>query len=247
LSDLSDSKSRICRLGCARLGSHDLAMKITDLAPSSRPRERLLSLGVGQLSDAELLAILIRHGQKNQSALDLAHLWLASCPLPKLFGLSLKEAKKLPGLGVARFCELKAAFELGRRTVQLDLKRGQAITPTTVTELLRFELKHLSHERILLLALDCRLQLLATEVLAIGGVDGVTIKARSVVEAALKHHAQRVILAHNHPSGTREPSRADLAFTDQIRRALLLVDVELVDHFIVADGEPMSINSFMYG
>ncbi|NKI33824.1 DNA repair protein RadC [Wenzhouxiangella sp. XN79A] len=218
-------------------------MRIHDWPTGERPRERLLNEGAEALSDAELLAILLRTGTRGCSALDLARRLLAT--FDGLRGLLEAPADRLvaePGLGPAKVAQLQAAIALARRHLRARLTRGDALTsPDATRRFLRAELRHRPHEAFCALLLDTRHRVIAFRVLFHGTIDAAHVHPRVVVETALSDRAAAVIVAHNHPSGVAEPSQADLAITRRLRDALALVDIRLLDHFIVGDAEVVSL------
>ncbi len=218
-------------------------MKIADWPETERPRERLLSKGAGCLSDAELLAILLRTGAKGRSALDLARILIN-----RFGGLrGLLDAKQdqfcsAPGLGPAKYAQLQAAVELARRHLHETLTRGEPLTsPQSTRDFLRAALRDRPHEVFCALMLDTRHRVICFEELFTGTIDSAHVHPRVVVEKALESRAAAMIVAHNHPSGISEPSQADLAITRRLRDALGLVDIRLLDHFIVGDTEVTSL------
>ena len=218
-------------------------MLISELPESERPREKLLQNGAASLSDAELLALFLRTGMKGLSAIDLARRWLKDADgLRGLLGLKFADAKRLKGLGLARFAELQGALELGRRVLTAELVRNPKLNgPDSIAELVQRELRPHTHEVFACVFMDSQHRLLAFETLALGGLTEVHITPRRIVEAALKHRASGVVLAHNHPSGVREPSSSDELITRRTKQALALIDVKLIDHIIIADGPPVSM------
>jgi len=218
-------------------------MRINDWPTAERPRERLLSDGADALSDAELLAILLRTGTRGCSAPDLARRLLAR--FDGLRGLLEAPADVLvdqPGLGPAKVAQLQAAVALARRHLRARLTRGDALTsPDATRRFLRAELRHRPHEAFCALLLDTRHRVIAFRELFRGTIDAAHVHPRVVVETALAERAAAVIVAHNHPSGVAEPSQADLAITRRLRDALALVDIRLLDHFIVGDVEVVSL------
>jgi DNA repair protein RadC len=219
-------------------------MAICDWPKSERPRERLLASGAGALSDAELLAIFLRVGTRGKSAVDLARellprfdgslARLADTPAPQLAGL--------PGLGPAKAAQLAAAFELARRALGERMKTGDVLnSPAAVRDWLCLKLGQLPHESFAALWLDAQNRLLGHEELFRGSLTQTSVYPREVVKRALARNAAAAIFAHNHPSGTVEPSAADELLTKTLKEALALVEVRLLDHFIVAGGrQPLS-------
>ncbi len=219
------------------------AMHIRDWPASERPREKLLARGAAVLSDAELLAIFLGSGLRGQDAVATARQLLAEHgPLRALLERSPAELSGLPGLGPARVCQLSAALELGNRHLAAGLERGEALTdPLAAGRYFSQRLRGYQHEVFAALFLDTRHRALAFEELFRGTVDGAEVHPREVVRRALAHNAVAVIVGHNHPSGSAEPSAADRAVTTRLKQALGLVDIRLLDHFVVGDGSPVSL------
>ena len=218
-------------------------MHIRDWHAAERPRENLLARGPGALSDAELLAIFLGSGLRGRDAVETARDLLgAHGPLRALLERSAVELAGLPGLGPARACALSAALELGHRHLSADLERGAALSdPQAAGRYFAQRLRGLPHEVFAALFLDNRHRSIAFEELFRGTLDGAEVHPREVVRRALAHNAAAVIVGHNHPSGNREPSAADRAVTARLKQALSLVDLRLLDHFVIADGPPVSL------
>jgi DNA repair protein RadC len=218
-------------------------MAITDWPESERPRERLLKLGASALSDAELLAIFLRVGVRGVSAVDLARTLLGHFgSLSRLFSASASEFASIPGMGSAKYSQLQAVVELARRALREEMAAGDALSsPRAVRDYLRLTLGSLPHEVFMVLLLDAQNRLIAAVELFRGTLTQTSVHPREVVKLALAHNAAGALLAHNHPSGVAEPSRADEALTQALRQALALVDVKLLDHFIIAGAaDPLS-------
>jgi DNA repair protein RadC len=217
-------------------------MAISDWPTGERPRERLLALGPASLADAELLAILLRTGVRGKSAVDLARELLGQ------FGSvsALLEARPaslgdMPGLGSAKLAQLKAALELARRALREELASRDALSsPRAVRDYLRLQLGGREQEVFVVLLLDAQHRVIACEELFQGTLTQTSVYPREVVRCALKHNAAAVIFAHNHPSGVAEPSHADEILTRSLKSALSLVDIQVLDHFIVAGTRTMS-------
>lgn len=212
-------------------------MAITDWPAGERPRERLLALGPESLSDAELLAIYLRVGMRGKSAVDLARdlLLRFNGRLNALAEASPQELASVSGIGTAKAAQLKASFELARRALAQDMaKRDTFSAPGAVRDWLRLKLACRQHEVFLALWLDAQNRLLIADELFVGTLTQTSVYPREVVKAGLAHNAAAVILAHNHPSGVAEPSRADEMLTRSLKDALAMVDIKLLDHFIVA-------------
>lgn len=216
-------------------------MAITDWPDDQRPRERLLEQGAAALSDAELLAIFLRVGVKGMSAVDLARSLLARFDnsLARLAGATPRELTRVNGIGPAKAAQLVATLELTRRGLREELRARPALSsPGAVRDWLRLALAPLHHELFIALWLDAQNRLIADEELFRGTLTQTSVYPREVVKRALARNAAAVILAHNHPSGVAEPSAADELLTQSLKQALALVDVRIVDHFIVAGTAP---------
>lgn len=215
-------------------------MAITDWPSDERPREKLLIQGAQALSDAELLAILLRVGVRGKSAVDLARELLTHFgSLTQLFSASRTAVAGHPGMGEAKYVQLQAIMELARRSLREVLEQGVSLSsPGAVRDYLRLCLGRLPHELFAVLFLDAQNRLIRMEEMFRGTLTQASIYPREVVKQALTHNAAAVILAHNHPSGVAEPSRADEMITQALKQALSLVDVKVLDHFIVANNAP---------
>jgi len=217
-------------------------MAITDWPEGERPREKLMQKGAAALSDAELLAIFLRTGVTGQSAVDLARVLLTHFGnLTRLFAASEKEFCGIHGMGQAKYVQLQAVLEMSRRALQEEMQRGDALnSPRAVRDYLQLLLGGRQHEVFLVLFLDTQHRVIATEELFHGTLSQTSVYPREVVKRALAHNAAAVILAHNHPSGVAEPSQSDQLLTSALKQALALVDVRVLDHFIVAMGQTLS-------
>ena len=216
-------------------------MAISDWPEGERPRERLLAFGPEALSDAELLAIYLRVGVRGKSAVDLARDLLKQFDghLGALANASLENLASVSGIGTAKAAQLKASFELARRSLNQEMRARDAFSsPGAVRDWLRLRLADRPHEVFMALWLDAQNRLLQAEDLFTGTLTQTSVYPREVVKSALAHNAAAVILAHNHPSGVGEPSQADELLTRSLKDALALVDVKLLDHFIVAGNTP---------
>ena len=218
-------------------------MAIRDWPRDERPREKLLEKGAAALSDAELLAILLRTGTRGSSALDLARDVLKRFRgLRKFIAADRRRFCAVPGLGPARFAELQAAVEISRRQLTESLKAGPSLaSPRATCDFLSAKLRDLEHEVFCCLYLDKRHRLIEYEELFRGTIDGASVHPREIVKLALQRNSAAVIVAHNHPSGIAEPSQADELITQRVKEALGLVDIRLLDHIIVGDGVSVSL------
>lgn len=217
-------------------------MAITDWPESERPREKLLKNGAATLSDAELLAIFLRTGMAGKSAVDLARDLLKRFgSLTGLFATDQGAFCQMPGMGPAKFTQLQAVLEMARRALAEKLQNGDAMnSPKSVRDYLRLTLEGKRHEVFVGIFLDAQNRSIAAEELFNGTLTQTSVYPREVVKRALHHNAAAMIFAHNHPSGVAEPSQADEILTQSLKQALALVDVKVLDHFIVGGGTAMS-------
>lgn len=217
-------------------------MTIKDWPDTERPREKLLHRGPGALSDAELLAIFLRTGTRGATAVDIARDLLAEFGgLRQMLGASRHDLCARKGMGDSKYVALQAAAEIGQRCLAQRLVRGEALTsPDRARTFLQGRMQDLPHELFCCLYLDTKHRVIRFEELFRGTIDGASVHPREVVRCALKHNAAAVIVAHNHPSGVAEPSAADNALTRRLQEALAMVDIRLLDHLVVGDGEVVS-------
>jgi DNA repair protein RadC len=214
-------------------------MPITDWPKAERPREKLINLGAHVLSDAELLAIFLRTGIKGKTAVDLARDIISHFgSLRNLLTADKKTFCQFCGLGEAKFAQLQAVLELSRRHLKETLQRGEYLqNPQATRDYLSARLRDLPYEVFACLFLDNQHRVIEFEILFQGTINGASVHPREVVRKTLKHNAAALILAHNHPSGIAEPSSADRHITKQLTEALALIDVRVLDHIVVGDGE----------
>lgn len=217
-------------------------MAITDWPEAERPRERLIQDGPRHLSDAELLAIFLRTGSHGKSAVDLAREALKHFgSLKELFAARLPDFKEVNGIGPAKYAQLQAIVELSRRLLSEDLESGIVLSsPRSVKDYLHLSFCERSYEAFVVLFLDVKNRLIESVELFRGTLSHTSVYPRELIKAALSRNAASVILAHNHPTGTAEPSQEDKALTKSLTEALDLVEVRLLDHFIVAGSETYS-------
>jgi DNA repair protein RadC len=217
-------------------------MAITDWPAGERPREKLLQRGASALSDAELLAIFLRTGVKGKSAVDLARETLAQFgSLTCLAAASQKEFCGIHGMGKAKYVQLQAVLEMARRALHEEIQAGDALnSPRAVRDYLQLLLRARGQEVFMALFLDAQHRVIAAEELFHGTLTQTSVYPREVVKRALHYNAAAVIFAHNHPSGVAEPSQSDRMLTDALKQALSLVDVRVLDHFIVAGSGCLS-------
>ena len=212
-------------------------MAITDWPTSERPRERLLESGAESLSDAELLAIFLRTGVKGKSAVDLARELLNEFgSLRDLLSADVKNFCQAKGLGVAKYTQLQACLEISRRYLLESLDRGDPLTnPNQAKQFLLMHMRDYSKEVFACLFLDTKNCVIEFKELFSGSLNCAEVHPREVVKEALKFNAHAVIFAHNHPSGDAKPSQTDIELTDNLKQALSMVEIKVLDHLVVGD------------
>ena len=217
-------------------------MAITDWPADERPREKLMQKGAEALSDAELLAIFLRVGVVGKSAVDLARdLLLHFGSLNAIFSANAKEIAAVHGMGVSKYCQLQAIFEMSRRALAEELKQNDVLkSPKQVRDYLSLKLGNAQREVFLVLFLDAQNRIQAQENLFEGTLTQASVYPREVVKRALFHNAASVIFAHNHPNGLAEASQADKQLTQALKSALALLDIRVLDHFVVAGNDTIS-------
>lgn len=210
-------------------------MAIRDWPEEERPREKLIQLGPQSLSDAELLALFLRTGRPGITAVDAGRELIQHFGgLSGILGATLEDFIGFRGMGPARYASLQAAVELGRRHLQENLKReGVLQNPDDTKRFLSLWLRQRLQEVFVCLFLDNQHRIIASEELFHGTINNASVHPREVVRRALRHNAAAVILAHNHPSGTAEPSLSDRQITQTLKQALELIDVRVLDHIII--------------
>ncbi|MDP4650743.1 MAG: DNA repair protein RadC [Haliea sp.] len=217
-------------------------MSIKDWAAGEGPRDKLLQRGPLALSDAELLAVLLRTGRRGYSALDVGRdLLLRFGSLASLLGATQQTLLNYPGLGAGKYAVLRAGLELARRHALEQARSGSVLcSPRATREFLQHHLGGQPREVFTCLFLDNQHRILRCEDLFFGTLDGAAVYPREVAVRALQYHAAAVIFAHNHPSGIAEPSQADRRITERLQAALGLLDIRVLDHVIVGRGQSYS-------
>ena len=219
-------------------------MPLDHIPTDAQPREKLLARGAAALSDAELLALLLRTGTAGKNVLLMAQEVLGVCGgMAGLLNASADQLKTIKGLGgPAKRAELLAVMELARRAVAQQMQQGACMNQSHLAaQYAQMHLAHLPHECFAVLFLDTQHHLICMETLFTGTLNHASVYPREVARRALHHHAASVILAHNHPSGQAEPSPADVTLTEQLQQALGLLDIAVLDHLIVAQGQVVSM------
>ncbi|PWK48526.1 RadC family protein [Pleionea mediterranea] len=218
-------------------------MSIISWPLNERPREKLLTKGAASLSDAELLAIFLRTGIKGKNAIELSRELIAnSGGLRQLLNQSQQQICQNKGLGTAKYVQIQAALEMARRYLEQTIQRGDALeSPEQTRQYLKALLRDSPNEQFGCLFMDNRHRVIQYETLFHGSISSASVHPRVVVQRALFHNAAAIILAHNHPSGVSEPSRADIDITRTLKQALQLVEVRVLDHLIVGDFDITSL------
>lgn len=217
-------------------------MTIKSWPTEQRPREKLLARGPQTLSDAELLAVVLRTGTPGKSAVELGQILLNhSGGIHQLLEASAKQLSPVKGIGIAKWAQLQAVLELARRALTSTLRQRQLLTSTQqVKDFLRLLLAQKTRESFLCLFLDTQNCLITAEELFLGSLTETNVYPREVARQALHHNAASLIVAHNHPTGVAEPSDTDIALTLELRQSMHLIEVRLLDHFVVAPNEIFS-------
>lgn len=218
-------------------------MSIISWPLNERPREKLLTKGAASLSDAELLAIFLRTGIKGKNAIELSRELIAnSGGLRQLLNQSQQQICQNKGLGTAKYVQIQAALEMAKRYLEQTIQRGDALeSPEQTRQYLKALLRDCPNEQFGCLFMDNRHRVIQYETLFHGSISSASVHPRVVVQRALFHNAAAIILAHNHPSGVSEPSRADIDITRTLKQALQLVEVRVLDHLIVGDFDITSL------
>lgn len=217
-------------------------MAITDWPANERPREKLIEHGAEALSDAELLAIFLRVGVTGKSAVDLARDLLNKFgSLTGIYEASEQEISQVHGIGSSKYVQFQAVFEMSRRALTEEMQTRDILSsPQQVRDYLVLKLGNYAKEVFLVLYLDAQNRLITTEELFSGTLTQTGVYPREVVKRVLHHNAASVVFAHNHPSGIAKQSQADEKITQELKKALALIDVRVLDHFIVAGNETLS-------
>ncbi len=216
---------------------------IKELAEDDRPREKLVSIGRQNLSDAELLAIILKSGSKTETAIQLAQRILKAHnnDVNAVAKLSVNELKKFKGVGLVKAISIAAAFELGRRRTDADITSKPKITTSNdAFQLLNKKLSDLPHEEFWILLLNRANAVIKMECISKGGISGTVVDARLILKPAIEHLASGIILCHNHPSGQLKPSEQDILLTKKLKEGVKLIDISLLDHLIIGNSKYFS-------
>ena len=215
---------------------------IKDMPSGDRPRERLAYAGAGALSNAELLAIILRVGTGGENVLSLSQRLLNQYGLAGLYRTSIGELAQEKGLGEAKIVQIKAAFELGRRLLATAPdERPQIRTPTDAANILMSEMRLLEQEQMRVVLLDTRNRLIGAPLMYVGGLNTTLVRVSELFRDAIRHNAAALIVAHNHPSGDPSPSPEDVSVTREIIQAGQLLDIEVLDHLIIGQQRFVSL------
>jgi DNA repair protein RadC len=218
----------------------NIKYKIRDLPVEDRPRGRLIKLGPENLSNAELLAIIIGTGSIRENVLNLANRLLANYNIKRLSQITITELKKITGIKDAKACQIVAAFELGKRlSISKNLKK-QIITPSDIADLFMLRMRDLKKEILKGVYLDSKCNVIKYETIAVGGLNTNTVNPGEVFKTAILEDAAAIILTHNHPSGDTTPSSDDIRLTRKLKQLGKLIGIELLDHIIIGDNEYVS-------
>lgn len=213
-------------------------MKLKQMADVERPRERLISHGEKQLSNAELMAIVLQSGSKEESALQLGHrvLSLFEGGLSDLTDVTYEELCNIKGIGPAKACQILAALELGKRSVKAKRKiLGEVTSPGKVASFFQSEMQHLNKEHFVILFLNTKNMITSYETISVGSLNASIVHPREVFNRAIKKSAASIILVHNHPSGNPQPSKEDLKVTKRLKEVGEVVGINILDHLILTD------------
>ncbi len=221
-------------------------LKISNLSDADRPREKYLSKGPNSLSDAELIAILLRTGSGNESVIDLSKRLLMNCgnSLHNLANMSLADLMKIHGIGEVKAITIKAAFDLGaRRRVETVTKQKKIKSTTDLVELMQDKIANIPHEEFWAVFVSQSSAILGMEIIGKGGLTSTSVDVRMIMKRALELRATGILLCHNHPSGNVKPSSQDIAITSQISDAATLLNITILDHLILNNDNFFSFNA----
>lgn len=222
--------------------NHEIYM-LRDLPDEERPRERMLRYGAGVLSQAELLAILLRTGTRNESAIHMAQRLLAEIGgIRGIMDLSLDELTKMKGIGPAKAVQIKAGIELGQRLAKARTPEARIIrSPRDAADQVMEELRYLQKEHFVCLFLNTKNHIIAQETLSVGSLNASIVHPREVFRAAIKCSSASIVCVHNHPSGDPSPSPEDIRITERLCRAGEIVGIDVLDHIVIGDGSFVSL------
>jgi len=216
-------------------------MKIKEMLLDSRPRERLVKFGVSNLSDSELLAIILQQGTRDENVIDMSSRLISRYGLDKLSECSLRELQEIKGIGFAKACQILSLFEFNKRHSLAKKSNGKIICAEDVFNLYHDRLKDLKQEHFIVLLMNTKNHIIGEETISKGTVDSSIIHPREVFKPAIKNSASRIILVHNHPSGDPKPSEEDLRITNNLERSGGVIGISIIDHVIVGNNRWWSL------
>jgi DNA repair protein RadC len=217
-------------------------MKIKEISKDDRPRERMLSLGAESLSSAELFAILLRTGSRNENVIEMSQRILSTFNLSKLSDLTINELCSIKGVGVAKALQIKAIFELNKRIDLVTKNITKISSSKNVFDLMKPILENKKQEHFYVLHLNSKNEILSKKLIAIGTLNSVLIHPREIFKEAIRESAQNIILVHNHPSGDQTPSLSDKEITTKIEKASEIIGIDLLDHIIIGQDKWFSFD-----
>ncbi len=212
-------------------------MKIKEMLEDSRPRERLVKHGAGNLSDAEILAIILQQGTRDENVIDMSSRLISKYGLDKLSECSLKELQEIKGIGFAKACQIQSLFEFNKRHASAKKTTKKISCAEDAFNLFHPRLRDEKHENFIVLMLNTKNHIIGEETISKGTIDSSIIHPREVFRPAIKNSTSRIILIHNHPSGDPTPSKADKRITQSIIEAGKVLGIQVIDHIIVGDGK----------
>ncbi|MFP4017085.1 MAG: RadC family protein [Halanaerobiales bacterium] len=220
------------------MGAVEYRFTIKEMPADERPREKLIKYGAESLSDAELLALIIRVGSKKRTAVELSQdIYNKFGGLKALNYLTVKELKKIKGIGTAKAVQIRSLVELSKRMASINREDKEIIkTPADAVKILMPELRYLTHEIFKIVLLDIKNQIIAIPMISKGGLASSIVHPREVFKEAIKHSSAAMILVHNHPSGIPDPSRDDINITKKLIESGNIIGIDVLDHIIIGDG-----------
>ncbi len=231
-------------MGCDRIMHNEYHISIKKMAEIERPREKLIRFGVKTLSNSELLAILIRTGSKENSAIDLSQKILSTDQLGLRFlaDCTIEELMKIKGIGAAKACQIIAAIELGKRLAMYSTKQNPTIkSPWDVADLFMEEMRYYKKEYFNIVLLNTKNEIISAENISVGNLNSSLVHPREVFIRAIKRSSSSLLLVHNHPSGNPYPSQEDIKITKRLMEAGKIIGIQVLDHIIIGDGKYISL------
>ena len=220
------------------MGAIEYRLTIKEMPEDERPREKLIKYGAENLSNAELLALIIRVGNTNRTAVELSQdIYNKFGGLKALNYLTVKQLKEMKGIGTAKAVQIRSLVELSKRIASLNREEKDLVkSPRDVVQLLMPELRYLTQEVFKIILLDIKNQIISIPLISKGGLSSSIVHPREVFKEAIKHSSAAMILIHNHPSGIPDPSKDDINITKKLINAGQIVGIDVLDHIIIGDG-----------